>query len=139
MHGTMMIAGQTTGTPSVVNPRGRCSFDIIHGTDLGALAALDTHILVDSKLLIRDHPFVEVTADDVGVESGSGSLFQFLDASATFLNHLDDMWQLLRRQLYLHGFLLLSVGLHKGQADVTLRHNHGKLCLSLQRLTVGSI
>ena len=60
-----MIAGQTTGTPSVVNPRGRCSFDIIDGTYLGALAALDTHILIDGKLPVRNHPLVEVTADNV--------------------------------------------------------------------------
>ena len=106
MYGTMMIAGQTTGTPSVVNPRGRCSFDIIHRTDLGALAALDTHIFIDGEFCICNHPLVEVPADDVGIESGSGSFFQFLDTTTTFLNHLDDMGQLLRRQLYLHRFLL---------------------------------
>ena len=86
-----MIAGQTTSTPSVVNPRRRCFFDIIHGTDLGAFAALDTHIFIDGEFPVSNHPLVEVAAYDVRIESGGGSLFQFLDASAPFLNHLDDM------------------------------------------------
>ena len=87
----MMIAGQTTSTPSVVNPRRRCSFDIIHGTDLGAFAALDTHIFIDGEFPVRNHSLVKVTADSVGIESGCGTLFQFLDAATPFLNHLDDM------------------------------------------------
>ena len=89
-----MIAGQTTSTSSVVNPRGRCSFNIIHGTNLRALAALDTHILINGKLLVRDHPLVEIAADDIGIESGRGTLFQFLDAPTPFLDHLDDMGHL---------------------------------------------
>ena len=86
-----MIAGQTTSTPSVVNPRGRCTFDIIHGTDLFAFATLDTHILIDGKFLVRNHPLVEVPPDNVGIESGRSAFLQFLDASASFLDHLDDM------------------------------------------------
>ena len=127
-----MIAGQATSTPSVVNPRGRCSFDIIHRTDLGTFSALDTHILIDGKLLIRDHPLIEVTTDDVGIESGSGTLFQFLDAPTPFLDHLDDMRHLQPRQLYLHRLLFFRICLHKRQTDVTLGHDHGKQRLGLQ-------
>ena len=131
MHGTMVITGQTTSTPSVVNPRRRCSFDIIHGTDLGAFAALDTHIFIDSEFPVCNHPLIEVSADDVGLESGCGSLFQFLDASTPFLDHLNDMGQLQLRQFYLHRFLLLGICLHKRQTDIALGHNYGKQRLSL--------
>ena len=91
MHGTKVIAGQTTGTPSVVNPRGRCSFDIIHGADLRTLAALDTHIFIHGEFPVRYHPLVEITADDIGVESGSGTFLQLFDTAPPFLDHLDDM------------------------------------------------
>ena len=48
------------------------------------------------------------------------------------------MGHLQRRQFDLHGLLLFGVRLHERQADVTLRHDHGKLCLGLQRLASGT-
>ena len=89
-----MIAGQTTSTPSIVNPRGRCSFNIIHRTNLRTLATLDTDILINAKLLICNHPLIKIAADDIGIESGSGSFLQFLDTTMPFLYHLDDMGHL---------------------------------------------
>ncbi len=126
-----MVASQTTSTPSVVKPRGRCSFDIINRTDLLTLAALDTNVIVNGKLLIRNHLLVEIPADDVRIESGGGTFFQFLDTTTPFLDHLDDMGYLLCCQFYLHSLLLLGIGLHERQTNITLRHDDREKCLCL--------
>ena len=74
MNGTIMITGQTTGTLSVMLPYGRCTLYIIYRAHLGTLATLDTDILIHREFLVRNHPLVEVSANNVGVESGSGPL-----------------------------------------------------------------
>ena len=91
---TVMIAGQTTGTPSVVNPHGGHSFDVIHRADLGAFATTDTYVLIHRELTVSDHVFVEIAANHIRVESGSGTLFQFLDTTLAISDDGDDMTQL---------------------------------------------
>lgn len=126
-----MVASQTTSTPSVVKPRGRCSFDIIDRTDLLTLAALDTNVFIDGEFLVCNHPLVEIPADDVRIESRSGPFFQFFDTASPFLDHLDDMRHLLLCQFYLHGLLFLGIGLHERQTYVALGHDdrEERLCL----------
>ena len=92
MDRTVVVACQTTGTPSVVNPHRGCAFDVVYRAYLGALATTDTYVLIHRELTVSDHVLVEVAANHVGVESGSGSLLQFLDTAKTFRNDLNDMW-----------------------------------------------
>ena len=51
MHGTVVIASQTTRTPSVVQPFGRCTLDVCHRAHPLALAALRADILIDPELV----------------------------------------------------------------------------------------
>ena len=85
MNGTVVITGQTTGAFAVMEPYGRCTFDIIHRTNLRTLAALDADFRIHRELLVCDHPLVEVAPDHVGIEAGSGPFFQFLDTPLTVL------------------------------------------------------
>ena len=128
---TVMIACQTTGTPSVVNPHRGHSFDVIHRADLGALATADAYILIHHKLTVSDHVFVEIAANHVGVESGSGTLLQFLDTPFVVSDDGDDMAQLVLGVLNLPEFLVLGVGVHERQTDVRLWHDDGeeRFCL----------
>ena len=74
-----------------MNPLGRCTFYIVHRADFRALAAVGAHILVYRELLVRHHPFVEVFADDVRIESGSGSFVEFLNTPFTVFDNRDDV------------------------------------------------
>jgi hypothetical protein len=65
MYGTMVIAGQTASTSLVVNPCGRCTFDIIHRTDFGTHPTTGTYVCIDRKLPVCYHPLVEIAADHV--------------------------------------------------------------------------
>ena len=124
MNGTVMITSQTTGTPSVMKPYRGCTFDIIHRTDLRALAAMDADIRIHCELLVCDHPLVEVATDYVGIEAGSGTLFQFLDTPLAILQNTDNMVQLALGVLNLPMLLVLRISFHKRQTDVRFRHDH---------------
>ena len=91
VDGTVVIASQTAGAPPVVKPLRRSAFDIVDRTDLGTPSAPGTYVLVDRELAVGNHPFVEITADDVRIEAGSGSPFQFNGASLAVPHNLDDM------------------------------------------------
>jgi hypothetical protein len=65
MHGTIVIAGQTRGTPSVVQPYGWCTLYIIHRTYVLAFATTDTFVGIDSELLIVHHLAVEIFTNDI--------------------------------------------------------------------------
>ena len=76
MDGTIVVTGKTAGTLTVVEPLGRGALDIINRTDLRALATLDTDIGIDHKLLVSNHPLVEIATDDIGIESWGGTLLK---------------------------------------------------------------
>ena len=76
MDGTIVVTGKTTGTLTVVEPLGRGALDIIDRTDLRTLATLDTDIGIDHKLLVSNHPLVEIATDDIGIESWGGALLK---------------------------------------------------------------
>ena len=75
MDGTIVVTGEAAGTLAVMEPLGRGSLDIIDRADLRTLATLDADIGIDHELLVRNHPFVEITANDIGIEARGGSLF----------------------------------------------------------------
>ena len=87
---TVMVAGQTTGTLAVMEPLGRGTLDVVYRTDFCALATMDTDIRIDHKLLVGNHPLVEITANDIGIESWGGTLFQGNDTFPTVLDSGDD-------------------------------------------------
>ena len=126
MHGTVVIAGQAGGTPSVVQPHGRCTFYIIHRTNLLTLAALDALVGIDSEFLVVYHHAVEVCTDYIRVESGCRTLVEFCDATSVLLDEMDDVGQLMARHIEFLGFFILRVSLHKRQTDVTLGHDYRK-------------
>ena len=76
VDGTMVVTGKTAGTLTVVEPLGRGALDIIDRTDLRTLATLDTDIGIDHKLLVSNHPLVEIATDDIGIESWGGALLK---------------------------------------------------------------
>jgi len=115
-----------------VQPLGRCSLYIIYRANLLALAALDTYIGIDGKLLVVYHLGVEVVADHIGIESGSGAFHQFRHAGLLLADGADDVGQLLAGCGYLALFFLNGVGLHEWQAYIALRHDDGKLCGGFQ-------
>ena len=131
-----MIAGQTRGTPSVVQPRGRCALYIIHRTDLLTFPASDAFVRIHRKLLVGHHLPVEVFTDHVRVESGSGPLVELFDAPSALLDDMDDMRQLVARHIQFHRLLVLGVGLHKRQTHIALGHDHREHRFRLQRLAV---
>jgi hypothetical protein len=65
MYGAVMITGQTRGTLSTMQPSGRCTYYIIHRTDLRALATLDTDICIHRELLVGYHLLIEIAANHV--------------------------------------------------------------------------
>ena len=118
VHGTVVITGQTTGTFPIVKPRGWCTFNIIDRTNFAALATASAYIIVHSELLVSNHLLVEVGADDVGVESGSGAFLQFFDAPFAVFDDADDVVQLVSGILNLPMFFVYWVGLHEWQTDI---------------------
>ena len=120
---TIVVTGQAAGALAVMLPLGRGSLDIVDRTDLRTLATLDTDIGVDHELLVRNHPFVEIAANDIGVESGGGTLFQRNDALPTILDDGNNLCQLLAGVGYLAGSLLLRICVHERQADIRLGHD----------------
>ena len=73
---TMMVTGKTTSALAVMEPYGGRTLDIIDRTDLRTLATLDTDIGIDHKLLVSNHPLVEIATDDIGIESWGGTLLK---------------------------------------------------------------
>jgi hypothetical protein len=132
VDGAIMIAGKTTGTPSIVNPYGGCTFEIIHRTDLGAFATTDTYVLIHHELVICNHVFVEVAANDIGIESWCGTLLQFFDSPFPVSDDGGDMAQLVPGVFNLPEFLVLRIGMHEGQTDIRLRHDDSEDRLSLK-------
>ena len=127
-----MIARQTTGTFSVVNPYGWCTFYIVYRTYLGALATLDTHLSIYGKLLVMYHPLVKILANHIGIESGSRPLLQLLYAPLTIFYDADDVMQLVLSILYFPAFTILWISLHKWQTYITLGHNDREQGFCLQ-------
>ena len=126
MNGTVVIASQTAGTLPIMQPFGRCTLYIVHRTHLAALPTLDAGVRIDGKLPVRDHLLVEIPANDVGIESGSGTFLKTLDAALTISDHLRDALQLQFSIFYFPALLLLSVCVHEGQAYIRLGHRHGE-------------
>ena len=87
---TVVVTGKTTSALAVMEPYGGRTLDIIDRTDLRTLATLDTDIGIDHKLLVSNHPLVEIAADDIGIESWGGSLLQRHHTLPTVLNGSDD-------------------------------------------------
>ena len=137
VDGTIMVAGQAGGTPSAVQPCRRCSLYVIHGAYLHAFAAPDAGIAVYGELLVGNHLLVEVVADDVRIESGSGSFLQFLDAAPAVLDDADDVVQLSPGIVYLPALFVLGIRFHEWQADVALGHDDREESLCLKRLSIG--
>ena len=86
----VMVTGETTGTTAVMEPLGRSALNIIDRTDLRTLATLNAEIGIDHELLIRNHPFVEITSDDIGIESWRGTFLQRYDTLPAIFNGSDD-------------------------------------------------
>ncbi len=124
MLGTVVIACQTRGTLSVVQPYGWRAFYVIHRTDLLTLPASDAFVRIHCKLLVGHHLPVEVLTDHIRVESGSAALVEFLDTTSALLDNMDDMGQLVSRHIEFQRLFVLGVCLHKRQTYVTLRHHH---------------
>ena len=118
VHGTVVITGQTTGTFPIVKPRGRCTFNIVNRAHLTTFATAGACVTVHSELLVSNHLLVEVGADDVGVESGSGAFLQFFDAPFAVFDDADDVVQLVSGILDLPMFFVYWVGLHEWQTDI---------------------
>ena len=76
VDGTVVVTGETTGALAVMEPLGRGALDIVDRADLRTLATLDADIGIDHEFLVRNHLFVEVTAYDIGIKPGGGTLFQ---------------------------------------------------------------
>ena len=121
-----MIASQTTGTPSVVKPLGRCTLYIVDRTDLAALATTRTDISIDGELPVGNHALVEILADDIGEETGCRPLVEFLYATNTVLEDAGHMFRLLTGLFYLLVFAAFGIGIHEWQADVAFGHDDGE-------------
>ena len=132
MDGAVVIAGQATGTAVVVSPGGWRSDDIVDRAHLLAFPAFDTDLRVDGEFPVGDHPLVEIVAEDVGIESGSGTLVQLLDTPLAVLDDASNMNGLPLCILDLFAGALLGVGVHEWQADIRLGHDDREQCLGLQ-------
>ena len=125
VYRTMVVTGQATGTPAVMEPLGRSALDVVDGTDLRTLAALDAEIGIYRELPVRNHPLVEIAADDIGIEPWGGALLQRHDTLASVLDGGDDFRQLPLGIGNLTGSLLLTIRVHERQADIRLGHDDG--------------
>ena len=114
MYRTIVIASQTTGTLSVMEPTGRCTCYIINRTHALTLATSGTNVNIDGEFLVGNHVFVKVLADDVGKQSGCCSLVELLDATFAFFDDAGYVFCLLASLFYLLAFTTFGVGIHKG-------------------------
>ncbi len=96
-----------------MKPRGWCTFNIIDRTNFAALATASAYIIVHSELLVSNHLLVEVSTDDVGVEAGSSTFFQFFDAAFTVFDDADGVVQLVSGILNLPMFFVYWISLHE--------------------------
>ena len=71
---TMMITGEAHRATAVVIPYRWRSFDVLYRTNLGTQAATRTAIRVYREFAVGYHLPVEIAANDVRIESGSGAL-----------------------------------------------------------------
>jgi hypothetical protein len=78
---TIMIASKTAGAPSVVKPLGRCTCYIVDRAYPLAFATMRTTVCIDGELLVGNHVFVKILADDIGEEAGRGTLVEFCYAA----------------------------------------------------------
>ncbi len=124
--GAVVVAGKAVGALSVVVPQGRCSCDVIHGTEPGTKAALDAGILVNPELLVVDEVLVVVAADDVGIGAGNGSLHQLADSLLPADDHLGNVHHALLGSRYLPALLLGGVQMQERETDVRLGHDNGE-------------
>lgn len=134
MNRAVMIARQAHRTLVVVLPDGRCSVDIFDRTYCRATATASADVRVDSKLLVSNHLAIEVAADDVGIESGSGAALQFYDAALAVFDDSADVCELPTGILHFFCYALVAVGMHERQTDIRLWHDDRELCLSRQTM-----
>ena len=117
-----------------MKPLGRCALYIVDRTDLAALATTGADISIDSKLLVGNHAFVKILADDIGEEARCHTLVEFLDASFTVFDDTGHVLYLSPGLINLLLFPFLCVGIHKGQADIAFGHDDREQRLGLQTL-----
>lgn len=71
MYGAVVITAEATGAVPVMPPVGNgVKLDVAHGALLGATAAVDADIAIDSELLVCYHETVEISTDDMAERPG---------------------------------------------------------------------
>ena len=115
-----------------MHPNGRCTFYIIHRTNFCAFATLDADICINGELTVCYHLLIEIAAYHIGVETGSGTLLQFLNTFTTSLDGIDYMHQFLLGLGYLFLFFLFWISVHKWQTDIRFWHDDRETGLCFQ-------
>ena len=128
---TVVITSQTIGTTAIVLPAWWQSLYIVHRTDPGAQATLNTGGFIDPEMLVGDEVLVVIATQHIGKGEWNSPFYQMFNTSLLVPDDFADFCHFFLGSLYLLPFPFGSIQVEKRETYVGFGHYHCNTSVSM--------